>query len=138
MTLTLQNDPVAKYSDAWKFISQAETEVNHYANWLGLNRTHPLDKMVVAYKHNCFAGFIAYRCYDEDKEVYISMAYVVPEFRRQGVHTAMFKYLVELVQKDYLVIHSGAALENITSIEAQKKRGSKIISVNTIYMLKRE
>lgn len=124
------------HTPAWYLLPIAEVTImeNFPDFWKGCDRTHRGD--MVIWKEDVYGkvmGFLSFRPYEDQKEMWIIMAYVKPEYRRQGLHKAMFDRLVEYcTEKGFFAINSGAAWTNSASIESQKKRGS-LLGVSSVF-----
>jgi ribosomal protein S18 acetylase RimI-like enzyme len=83
-------------------------------------------------------GFIVYRWSDQRAEWFVMLAYVVPKWRRTGVHTSLFRMLVERAEKrgDIRAIVSGTHVDNNAAQAAFKSQGRKPISIMYEYVIK--
>jgi ribosomal protein S18 acetylase RimI-like enzyme len=87
------------------------------------------DVALVAFddEHNSPIGFLIYRYYDFNASWFIMQAYVRPEHRRRGVHTALFEALVARARarKDIREIRCGTSVHNHAAQAAFEKQGRK-------------
>ena len=130
-------------------------EIRHYAgimNTPGLNLAvrawHELldagfvdpTAIVVQYDHKAIVAFSGGRpvgvltYYDQEwaSQIGVAVAFVLPEHRRQGIHTRMWQALIAKTQElKRTSITSGAHIRNEASLASQAKRGSIEKSIGT-------
>lgn len=96
------------------------------------------DPALVAYDGEAPIGTMIYRHDATQGSWFILSAYVVPERRRQGVHTLLFNTLVERAKKrgDINSITSGTHVKNTASQRSQEKQGRIPVAVYYEYRLK--
>ncbi|MDX0487524.1 GNAT family N-acetyltransferase [Sinorhizobium medicae] len=83
-------------------------------------------------------GFLIYR-YDQVKcSWFIMLAYVVPEHRRRGIHTALFSALVDRAKQrgDILSIDCGTHVKNTAAQAAFEAQGRAKIAIMYSFHLK--
>lgn len=82
-------------------------------------------------------GFIVYRPGEQRAEWFIMLAYVVPKWRRTGVHSELFRTLVARAEKrcDIRAILSGTHVDNHAAQAAFKSQGRKAISIMYEYVI---
>ena len=82
-------------------------------------------------------GFLVYRYNSERSSWFVMLAYVIPEARRQGIHTALFQGLVERARKrgDILMIESGTHIDNTRAQAAFEAQGRKKVAISYEYRL---
>ncbi len=85
-----------------------------------------------------FLGFMAYRFIPSESSWWISLTYVVPEYRRKGVHTALFKTLEARALKrgDILSLQSGTHPNNTAAQRAFARQGRDLYYIAYKYDLK--
>ena len=82
-------------------------------------------------------GFLVYRYNSERSSWFVMLAYVIPEARRQGIHTALFQALIDRARKrgDILMIESGTHIDNLTAQAAFAAQGRKKVAISFEYRL---
>jgi GNAT superfamily N-acetyltransferase len=96
------------------------------------------DPALVAFHGETAVGAMIYRHDQTQGSWYIMSSYVMPEYRRQGVHSLLFETLVERAKKrgDILAIHSGTHIDNEASRRSQEAQGRKLYAVYYEYRIR--
>ena len=83
-------------------------------------------------------GFIAYRVDEMRSGWFIMLSYVPEDFRRQGIHTALFEALVARAKAkgDILRIESGTHVDNIAAQRAFERQGRHAVAIHYTYNVK--
>ena len=83
-------------------------------------------------------GFLIYRYDDVKCSWFILLAYVLPEHRRKGIHTALFSALVERAKKrgDILSIDCGTHIDNRAAQAAFEAQGRVKTAIMYSYSLR--
>ncbi|WP_412032811.1 GNAT family N-acetyltransferase [Nitratireductor aquimarinus] len=83
-------------------------------------------------------GFVCYRYDARGSSWFILLAYVVPDLRRSGVHTAMFKALADRARArgDITSIDCGTDVHNKAAQAAFKAQGRIPIAIMFKYVIK--
>lgn len=83
-------------------------------------------------------GFLVYRPNEQRAEWFIMLAYVVPRWRRTGLHSRLFRTLIERAETrgDIRTILSGTHVDNHAAQAAFKAQGRKAISIMYEYVIK--
>lgn len=84
-------------------------------------------------------GFISYYPWNNDQAYYVTMAFVDTQFRRNGIHTALFNALVKQAEENGVtLIQSGANISNKASVESQTAQGRNLEGYIFTYYPKRK
>lgn len=126
-------------SPAWPLIRVAETEL--VKNGLAF---HPVvspaynDPVLVASEDGAILGFIIYRTDMVKSTWFIILAWVAPEFRKEGIHTKLFETLVARarVRGDIRAIESGTHINNYAAQAAFARQGRKAIAISYEFPIK--
>ncbi|MNV84066.1 Acetyltransferase (GNAT) family protein [compost metagenome] len=83
-------------------------------------------------------GFIIYRYDQQRSSWFIMLAYVEPAYRREGIHSALFRSLVERAEKrgDILSIESGTHAKNLRAQAAFEAQGRTKVAISYEYRLR--
>ncbi|QIG74800.1 GNAT family N-acetyltransferase protein [Rhizobium phage RHph_I42] len=120
--------PQMVYSPAYRYMPEAYAELfsnmEHSPGGMYLP-TGSEDYVFVAHsvgQPESVYGFLA--CYDWRLSVITAMAYTRPDFRRRGIHSALFKTLkADAEERGMREISSSAFHSNTASLESQRKQG---------------
>ncbi len=141
ITTVLYHENVG-HSPVWEYIPLAYEELHEQ----GLHVTPTVypawnDQALVAVEENYPNdpwGFMIYR-YDHVKcSWFILLSYVRPEHRRKGIHTELFRGLVQrgVARDDILKIESGTHFHNGTAQAAFKAQGRVPVAIMYEYTLR--
>jgi GNAT superfamily N-acetyltransferase len=85
-----------------------------------------------------YMGHIVYRPSEVRASWWIMQSYTRPTARRQGVHAALFKALVQRAKEkgDVLCIDSGTHADNLVAQHAFQKQGRRVVGIFYEYRLK--
>lgn len=94
--------------------------------------------LVAVDENGASVGFLAYRHDDLKCSWFIMLAYVAPQHRRKGIHTALFSALVERATKrgDILAIESGTHVNNKAAQAAFDAQGRERQAIMYTYKIK--
>jgi GNAT superfamily N-acetyltransferase len=81
-------------------------------------------------------GMLSWINQDWANQLYVMLAYVVPEHRRKGVHTAMWRALVEkAIELKRPVIAGGTSIANVGSRAMMASQGRAEAGIYTKYVV---
>ncbi|QXV74137.1 GNAT family N-acetyltransferase protein [Rhizobium phage RHEph12] len=130
----------ALFSPAWKHMPEAYVELfKNTDNHEGFRFPQDDNEFCfVATRHNDLTkvlGFLV--AYDwRSVNTYISVAYTLPEFRKLGIHTALFNALKDdCLKRNIHTIHSSVHANNVEAVAAMEKQGRIFGSRNVRYDL---
>lgn len=127
------------HSPAWPLVPRAMLDLDQ--SGIGFQpHVSPVwnDPCLVSIEDGKPKGFLIYR-YDEQKcSWFILLAYVLPLYRRQGIHTALFRGLVERAERrgDILSIDCGTHQDNLPAQAAFEAQGRKKVAIMYEYRIK--
>jgi GNAT superfamily N-acetyltransferase len=91
-------------------------------------------KAIVAYYEGLAVGVLTWSDQEHINQLWINLAYVAPDARRLGCHTAMFEALIDKAREmKRATIGSGAAIGNKPSLASMRKQGRVQRAITTEY-----
>ncbi len=131
----LQDSPAVALIDAYK------SEIIEKGFSQGANSVYitPNAWTVAAMDGNKCIGFMLHVPYSAVDALWIEAAYVAPEYRRKGIHKAMFKRVVRQAEIEGVSSVQGAAhVNNIASISSMERQGRHVTGIIYSYDVKKE
>lgn len=130
-----------RLSPAWKFVTEACEELDNagFVEQGTAEPPHPDDEALIALRHDGLVlGFLSYRYDDRWSNWWITMAWVQKRFRQNGIHTALFKALVERAKAhgDITSIESGTHKDNVVAQKAFENQGRKLVVLGYSYPIR--
>lgn len=130
-----------RLSPAWEFVAEAckELDENGFVEHGYAEPPHSSDAALIAFTEDKEPmGFISYRFDDRWSNWWITMAYTLPKFRMNKVHSEIFKALVKRAEArgDITSIESGTHANNVIAKKAFESQGRELVTLGYSYKIR--
>ncbi len=95
-------------------------------------------KVLYANINNKVVGVTTYEFQEISNSYWICLSYVLPEYRRIGVHSALWKALLERCKQEKVErVYTSISIKNSSMLDVAKSQGRVPTSVNYVYELEK-
>lgn len=132
------NDFLSRVPDANNLVFLGMTELaakgmNHPGNFVSYNW-----KVLYAKIDYKVVGVIAFEFQELSNSYWICMSYVLPDYRRLGVHSALWKGLIDHCKQEKVErVYTSISIKNSSMLDVAKSQGRVPTSVNYVYELEK-